>query len=162
MTTSPGLYQSKSLEPLPTLVIGSNSSPFSAVRFGRQRSASTTVINSEPVSRRQTMPVSERSPHLLPPRRAESDQRPAISSQAQSSPTPPVIRAAPKRWFLHLISRDHAPSSSSLASVQNPVPPSLPQRRKGDVVCLNYRTLDNHQMRRLEGNQSHMCHNFIT
>ena len=160
MTSSPGLYQSKSLEPLPTSVIGSNSSPLSAGRFGRQRSASTTVINDQSVSRPQSMPVSACPPHLLPPRRGESDQRTAISSAAHSmslsSPVQPVIHAAPKRWFFNLISRDYAPSFSSLTSVENPVSPPLRQRRKGDVICLNYRTLDDHQMRRLEGNQSHI------
>lgn len=156
LAASPGLYQSKSLEPLPTPSITRTPSRPSAGRLGRQRSASATVVNNGPASRRQSMPVSPRPPRPLPPpRRAESDQRP--EDQPPASLATPATHVAPKRWFLNLISRDHAPSPSSSIPVPSPQPPQPPppQHRKGDVVCLKYHTLDDRQMRRLEGRSDH-------
>lgn len=155
LTGSPGLYQSRSLEPLPSNPTQHIASPIGYGGRRRPRSVSAMAASSERVPRRFSLPVSSRPVGLLlPPQHTESDPMPAPLSQDNldlaSSTTVPVQRVPPKRWFFNFRSRDHGPSPSPANSTD---PPSSrqPKYRKGDVVCLSYRTLDDQQMRRLEG-----------
>jgi hypothetical protein len=160
LTTSPGLFQSESLEPLPSTSVQRVASSLSVDDRGRPRSVSAMVTNTKRVPRRLSLPVFSRPVELWPsPRRAEADQLPATLLQddlySPSSPASPPQQGAPKRWFLNFnfISRDHAPSPSHVnPATDTELPPTpSPNHRKGDVVCLSYRTLDDRQMRRLEG-----------
>ncbi|KAF8588898.1 DNase I-like protein [Ramaria rubella] len=152
---SPGLYQSKSLEPLPNsstdqmlLEVASSS------RIGRPRSVSATVSSVGPAPRRSTMPVTSRPPELMLPRRADSAQPSHDDVDTAPSPIIAAARAAPRRWFLNLISREPPSSASLTPDLQSAFNGNL-RHRKGDVVCLCYRTLDDQQMRRLEGRSDH-------
>ena len=157
LTASPGLFQSKSLDPLP-----SSSTQHIAPSLGvddhrRPRSVSAMAASSERVPRRFSLPVSQRPMGLMSsPRRADSSLLPAPLSQdtldSASSTAEPVQRTAPKRWFFNFKSRDHSsPSSANPAPNAEPALTRQTKHRKGDVVCLSYRTLDDRQMRRLEG-----------
>lgn len=158
LTTSPGLFQSKSLEPLPSSSIQRVASPVAVTGFGRPRSVSAMVPNTKQVLRRLSMPIFSRPVGLWTSRRAEIDQLPAALVQNElhstSSPALPPERGAPKRWFLNFnfISRDHALSSPVNPAQDADLPPKRSAKhRKGDVTCLSYRTLDDRQMKRLEG-----------
>ncbi|KAF8484379.1 hypothetical protein JB92DRAFT_3028984 [Gautieria morchelliformis] len=154
LAASPGLYQSKSLEPWPSTSVQPIAPP---PTNGRPRSASAMVSSAERVPRRLSLQVSSRPVGLLPsPRRAESDQLSAALFQDNSDPTsstiPHRVIPGPRRWFFNFKPRDQGLSSPTATP---DVEPRTPKHRKGDVVCLSYRTLDDRQMRRLEGRSDH-------
>ncbi|KAJ6577235.1 Endonuclease/exonuclease/phosphatase [Mycena capillaripes] len=114
-----------------------------------------------------------------PPRTVSNEATPSLhrsNSSSTNPPTPPVTRqrrateiigslpvqnynrvATPSRWrfFPSFLSHSSTQSSSS----QDPslsvdtIPPRPP--RRGEVLCLNYNTLDDRGMRRLEGRSDH-------
>lgn len=87
-----------------------------------------------------------------PPDLSPIDAPPVLPLKDPTSPTS-------HRWFSNLLpflSRDDAPQTISpmeLPPTPAPSPPPIPQR--GEVVCLEYRTLDDKGMRRLEGRSDH-------
>ncbi|KAL1745715.1 hypothetical protein HDZ31DRAFT_62809 [Schizophyllum fasciatum] len=78
-----------------------------------------------------------------------------------TSPNPmssnPLQVPAPSRWrFFTNMFHDLGSSSSEQPPPPTPdAPPPQPPPRKGDVVCMSYRTLDDKQMRNLEGRSDH-------
>ncbi|TCD63755.1 hypothetical protein EIP91_004970 [Steccherinum ochraceum] len=76
-------------------------------------------------------------------------------------PLPPKDLTSPSshRWlsnFLPFLSRDYTSQPClplELPPTPEPTPPPLP--RKGEIACLEYRTLDDKGMRRLEGRSDH-------
>lgn len=74
---------------------------------------------------------------------------PATTVDASAHPAIPRIPPA-SRWRFLPSFLSHTSTSSS-----GSVPPSDSTPRKGDVVCLSYRTLDDKGMRRLEGRSDH-------
>ncbi|KAJ7903712.1 inositol polyphosphate phosphatase [Mycena olivaceomarginata] len=90
------------------------------------------------------------SPHLNRPRRATE------SSGSPSTGLPYHTRIpTPSRWrfFPSFLTHNSAPSSSSQDASLDVLPPRPP--RRGEVLCLNYKTLDDRGMRRLEGRSDH-------
>lgn len=155
LAASPGLFQSKSLEPLPSTSIQT----MAADDHSRPRSVSAIGNNPARVPRRSSMPVFSPPVGLMSSRRADTDQLsvplPQDNADSTSSTAISTQRTAPKRWFLNFNfkSRDQGPSSPVVNPTPDTEPPPTrtPKRRKGDVVCLSYRTLDDRQMSRLEG-----------
>ncbi|KAJ7032469.1 inositol polyphosphate phosphatase [Mycena alexandri] len=111
-----------------------------------------------PFSRLRRSNSSSNNPPIPPlnrPRRA------TLSHEAVASPTTAVPNhnraATPSRWrfFPSFLSHNSTQSGSS----QDPsvsidtIPPRIP--RRGEVQCLNYNTLDDRGMRRLEGRSDH-------
>jgi hypothetical protein len=89
----------------------------------------------------QDSPSQSDTPPPVPPK----DRLPAIAPPAMSS-------------FLKSFSslfRDNVSSHQEPERPSTPETPPLPQHRRGDVVCLAYNTLDDRQMRRLEGKSDH-------
>jgi hypothetical protein len=82
--------------------------------------------------------------------------RPSTSPVVVTSPVAPSHRPpASRRWFPFPSS---LLSSSGGASSSNPVTPHIPpkkKRKKGDVDCLLYGTLDDQAMARLKGRSDH-------
>ena len=76
-------------------------------------------------------------------------------------PVPPKDVTSPSshRWlsnFLPFLSRDYTSQTHlPLELPPEPEPTPAPPPRKGEVVCLEYRTLDDKGMRRLEGRSDH-------
>lgn len=75
-------------------------------------------------------------------------------------PVPPkdhILVPTPTRWrfFPNFLSRE--PTQDLIPQHERPPTPEPTPAppRKGDVVCLSYRTLDDRQMRRLEGRSDH-------
>ncbi|KIY68852.1 DNase I-like protein [Cylindrobasidium torrendii FP15055 ss-10] len=105
---------------------------------------------------------SSRSAHRSPPSRRASltyeRSAPIADPTGGGSSTRDFFQAHPRWRFLM-----NPFSSSSGVPVESPTatltPPALPEReivrRKGDIVCLEYRTLDDRQMRNLEGRSDH-------
>lgn len=109
-----------------------------------RRSLSASHAGSPP--RRSTTPVPPvHTP--LPSVPTGLNNGPSISN-AITTPTQPVAR----NWFLQLLSQLDSPSTPG---VPDPPPVSLPRHRKGDVDCLSYRTLDDRDMRKLDGRSDH-------
>lgn len=103
---------------------------------------------SVPLLHSQTMPPVLSSPR---PSSGHPNRTPELSDM-QSTPPPA------SRWFgfLPFINRD--PTSHSRGPTASPTPDlarSSPPPRRGDVVCLSYRSLDDYGMRRLEGRSDH-------
>lgn len=105
------------------------------------------------------------APHAgSPPRRSTTPVPPIqrLSMTLPSSNTPnnastppgatPVPQPATKNWFLQLLSQLDSPAASG--SIEPP-PPLPSRRRKGNVECLSYRTLDDRDMLRLDGRSDH-------
>ncbi|KAF7330417.1 Inositol polyphosphate phosphatase [Mycena venus] len=120
--------------PTPARTIPQESAP------GLHRSNSAVSNNNPP------------SPHPSRPRRA--------TESLGSAPTslPHHIRIpTPSRWrfFPSFLSHNSTPSTSSQdPTLSTDVLPPRPPRR-GEVLCLNYNTLDDRGMRRLEGRSDH-------
>lgn len=89
LAASPGLYQPRSLEPLPsTSVIASSATNDD---HGQPQSACAMVSSTERVPRRLSLPVSSRPVGLSPSSRpAESDQLSAALFQSNSDSTSPA------------------------------------------------------------------------
>jgi hypothetical protein len=84
----------------------------------------------------------------------------ASSPPGTSTPRGSTDGVAPSRWRLpflpFLTHRDGSGSGSGSAEPgPEPFPLSPSRRRRGDVVCFEYRTLDDRGMRRLEGRSDH-------
>ncbi|KAA1467365.1 DNase I-like protein [Dentipellis sp. KUC8613] len=100
-------------------------------------------------------------PSASVPVRASTAPAPPLSPGTPSHPQPPSSPNSsgesspfntPSRWrFLPFLSREHTEHKDIIP--QHPVVP--PRPRKGDVICLNYQTLDDRGMRRLEGRSDH-------
>ncbi|KAH7106478.1 DNase I-like protein [Auriculariales sp. MPI-PUGE-AT-0066] len=104
----------------------------------------------------------------MSPKYLESPRLPASpAATVVNTPAPlalPPLSSNPSSWTDRLFSWAKSPSEPpvlpeiitepSLPSPPPPPPPP-PVYRKGDVVCVNYTSLDDRQMRRLEGRSDH-------
>ncbi|KAJ7574421.1 hypothetical protein C8J56DRAFT_1017375 [Mycena floridula] len=107
----------------------------------RKRSASADIV-----------PIPSPPTVVRSSRRATTSAAPISSSEP---PRDPVHRAPAPRWrFFPSFLSHNSNSTSSGASHSQPPDVPLPPR-KGDVVCTTYRTLDDRQMRKLEGRSDH-------
>ena len=69
---------------------------------------------------------------------------------------PPILPPISSFWKnIGLFFRDNVPQQAEPERPPTPESPPPPQHRRGDVVCLAYNTLDDRQMRRLEGKSDH-------
>ncbi|KXN85863.1 Synaptojanin-2 [Leucoagaricus sp. SymC.cos] len=86
---------------------------------------------------------------IVPP----SNESPKPSNRGTESPNAgrSLSRAGMFGFFPHFFS----PTASPQASTVELVPPPPRKPRKGDVVCLSYKTLDDQGMHRLEGRSDH-------
>ncbi|TRM64965.1 hypothetical protein BD626DRAFT_400217 [Schizophyllum amplum] len=119
----------------------------SSSRTRPMRRASGSVDMSSPrsseISSTYQREWSPSSPYSSPP-----------MSPSALPPTSPMQAQAPSRWrFFTNMFHDLGSSSEPPPLATPEVPPPPP--RKGDVVCLSYRTLDDKQMRKLEGRSDH-------
>ncbi|KAI5823039.1 DNase I-like protein [Schizophyllum commune Tattone D] len=79
-----------------------------------------------------------------------------LSPSANPMSPNPLQAPAPSRWrFFTNMFHDLGSSSSEPPPPTPDAPPPQPPPRKGDVVCMSYRTLDDKQMRNLEGRSDH-------
>ncbi|KAJ7773047.1 inositol polyphosphate phosphatase [Mycena metata] len=120
--------------------------------------AATRTLSSEAAPGLQRSNSSSNHPPTPPlnrPRRA------TLSHETVASPTTAVPNlnrvATPSRWrffpsFLTHNSTQSGSSQDPSASIDT-IPPRIP--RRGEVQCLNYNTLDDRGMRRLEGRSDH-------
>ncbi|KZW02792.1 DNase I-like protein [Exidia glandulosa HHB12029] len=148
-----------------------------AKQTGRPRAFSATQ---ERPSRQMSLPlplplvsVSSASPPVVsPPARAESDPptpynhhppkaravtAPAAPSELASPtyPDAPVQALRRPGWFFAKFAKEQPASPQPMANEAQPPLPPVPIHRKGDVVCISYSSLDDRQMRRLEGRSDH-------
>ena len=129
----------------------STSSNTSGRRLGLPRSQSTTGLDAR--ARVQDAP-SLVAPTPLPAVVAGAGTGVPVP-RTMTLPSPQPSRASPppatgRAWRFLPFSSHAAPVSAGATVVTPPV-----KRRKGEVVCLEYRTLDDRQMRRLEGRSDH-------
>ncbi|CCM07057.1 uncharacterized protein FIBRA_09379 [Fibroporia radiculosa] len=109
-------------------------------------SAYASVGSSVPLVHSKTLP-----PDLIASRTPEDHQHsPAMASPVNTSST----SSWTPRWrgLVPFLNRDSRAQTSEGDS------PSLrrrPQPKRGDIICLEYRTLDDHGMRKLEGRSDH-------
>lgn len=145
------LSHSKSNEALPT-----NGRPSLPTRSdsSRRRSNSITILSyptpQDQPFRRDKAPV---GPNV------SLHSSSIVSSTPNGDPNSSVQRRdhTPSRWRILQSFLSHNPTQSDTSLDQTPtaevIPPARP--RKGDVVCLEYSTLDDRGMRRLEGRSDH-------
>ncbi|KAI9001520.1 DNase I-like protein [Trametes punicea] len=91
----------------------------------------------------------------------------ALARESEGHASPLDIARAPNssppvggpvfRWLLPFLYRDGSQPTVVQPSADTPAtpPPAPPRPRRGDVVCLQYDTLDDRAMRRLEGRSDH-------
>jgi len=142
--------------PLPINLSPASSSIAGSPTAGRKRSFSASYVPTTNQSSTPKMTSSTSFPS--PPTRSSSD----IPRRSSPSPTRRDSAGSQKlsnnkRWYHPLqsilIPRDSAPPPKSV--VIAPLTPAPPLRRKGDMICLNYDTLDDAQMLKLEGRSDH-------
>jgi hypothetical protein len=76
-----------------------------------------------------------------------------LAPPAPSRDIPPAI---PSRWrFFPFFNRDAAAPGTPIEHGELPISPLADPSKKGDVICLSYNTLDDREMRRLEGRSDH-------
>ncbi|EJD49680.1 DNase I-like protein [Auricularia subglabra TFB-10046 SS5] len=140
------------------------------IEVGRPRAASATHERkhrqmSLPVPLTLTAPLPSTtaiSPDIVPATRSESDPQ----SKRTRSTTAPVLPltvpaplesppAQPRRAANWLFARFAKETPASPQPMALDAPPPAPVYRKGDVLCLEYASLDDRQMRRLEGRSDH-------
>ncbi|KAF8515384.1 DNase I-like protein [Hysterangium stoloniferum] len=151
---SPDLFQTRSLDhsskPLPAENTSHNS-------YGRSRSVSASVVGGGRTKRGLSLPPSP--PHrpaitarLHVPQRAESDQLSAVASLSPPSPVVSSALVASKRWLQNFLGRDSVQPVTDVGLSSDIV---MQRHRRGDVVAISYHTLDDRQMKRLEGHSDH-------
>ncbi|EJT99867.1 DNase I-like protein [Dacryopinax primogenitus] len=88
------------------------------------------------------------SPPRLPPVFAVSSLMPTLEPD---EPRPSTSTGSSSKWWRHL------PGLLTRASAPEPCPvfPSQPEHHRGDVVVLSYKTLDDLQMKTLDGRSDH-------
>ncbi len=83
-----------------------------------------------------------------PRNRRISDPPTSLWNQVDSPASAPA-----KRWYWNILPRrDGAGIATLVPDVESPLQESY---RKGDIICLDYGTLDDAAMRRLEGRSDH-------
>jgi len=123
----------------------------------------TESLGSHRPSRELHYPLSASAAQRRPARRATSS---AAASPPPAAPThrrstfgvfiSPLSGGDSSRWrFLDFFSPGHASHPSEAEQPATPVTTPVAVRRKGEVVCLEYDTLDDRGMRRLEGRSDH-------
>ncbi|KAH8094443.1 DNase I-like protein [Cristinia sonorae] len=133
----------------------------------------THLMGDEVVSRPNTSPaigISPIAPQVSLPYAVYKPQQnipillgdPSFTIDDIPPPVPPkdINPPSANRWlsnFLPFLSRDYTSSQAPLLQEAPPAPepPVPPVPQKGEVVCLEYRTLDDKGMRRLEGRSDH-------
>lgn len=163
---------SPTAENSPTLSFDAGPTPIPRPDFATRLRHSASVDHIDTQERLQGSRSKSHLPFLERPRSRQvslvSNARSPLSASfhvndrpAQSETPPPVppkdglpsIPPTTSLWksFLPFL-RDTSPQTEHPPT---PDSPPLPQRRRGDVVCLSYNTLDDRQMHRLEGKSDH-------
>jgi len=163
MATPHSANIAKPLPSLPTLTLGGTSTePPSAEsrndHFGPRRKRSFPTTLPLPPGLKVSLP--EIPVITISPSASGSDTRffsPISGPQSMMSPITPVSATRrstpPRRWFLP---RVIIPSSGGgLLSPEDRPSNSPPPRRKGEIRCLSYNTLDDQAMARLRGKSDH-------
>ncbi|KAK7454606.1 hypothetical protein VKT23_011358 [Stygiomarasmius scandens] len=101
---------------------------------------------------------------VLSPEKTQPDTKLDASRKVERHPRrpPPVVSApadsgstGPPRWRFLPSFLTHSSTPSNASDVVPPTPGRTRPPRKGEVVCLNYDTLDDRGMRKLEGRSDH-------
>ncbi|KZT73474.1 DNase I-like protein [Daedalea quercina L-15889] len=140
----------KSVDTLPTLnMLRAPSAGFEPTPpLPRRLSLEGSTPTSVPLTQSQTMP---------PPRQ---DRWTPVGLASEHSPAlttaPATVTSPTSRWFGFLPAFLHREGSiPTISRPDSPVTPEQPPPRRGTVVCLDYRSLDDAAMRRLEGRSDH-------
>lgn len=162
---SPKLTKSHSVEQLSSVAakLPSRRSPPILSRSSGDGDAETTVLQRS-VTSISLVQSNTIQPIITTPRRPNSSRSRTVSHSSISAPlhhAPQAIgvhgptHPAPKWSFLRFLTRDS--SQTSILPERPSTPDSAVKRhpRKGEVVCLDYRTLDDKGMRKLEGRSDH-------
>ncbi|KDQ14339.1 hypothetical protein BOTBODRAFT_32806 [Botryobasidium botryosum FD-172 SS1] len=127
----------------------------------RSSSSSGTLARSSSEPRRSfSAPLSpsqiRRSTTPAPPTQRLSMTIPPLQNAVTSNAILPTQPATTRNWFFQLLSQLDSPAPPIPPSPSVPEPPQEPPRHhKGDVACLSYNTLDDRDMRRLDGRSDH-------
>lgn len=102
------------------------------------------------------------TPYSHPSPKARSVTAPAASTDfSPSTPnsvgamTPPMYPHRRSGWFFAKFAKEQPGSPLPMPTEAQPPLAPMPIHRKGDVVCISYSSLDDRQMRRLEGRSDH-------
>lgn len=95
------------------------------------------------------------SPPPTAPLPSEYPNRRSTAFEANASPISPDRPQSAAGSIWRFLPAFFSPSHNQEASALERLPSYLPLHAKGDVVCLNYNTLDDRGMRRLEGRSDH-------
>ncbi|GJE85589.1 EEP domain-containing protein [Phanerochaete sordida] len=120
------------------------------------RSKSHLPFLEHPRSRQVSLTANARSPlsasFRFDDRAPRSETPPPVPPKDGLPAIPPTTSLWKSFSFLPFL-RDTPPAADRPPTPESPPPP--PPHRRGDVVCLGYNTLDDRQMRRLEGKSDH-------
>lgn len=119
-----------------------------------ERKVSDSQVNPP---RQRSAPASAPLDSLSPRDDIHEEALPNSESLTPGSHPPELGNRAgyPKRWLLGLLGREPAQVVLAPPEEKVNIPPPKVIHRKGDVVCLEYGTLDDSAMRRLEGRSDH-------